>query len=55
MLDPVTTRYTEALFNLARREGALEQVERDVERLAGELAGPGVGEFFLDEIGRAHG
>ncbi len=48
MLDPVTTRYVEALFNLATREGVLDRVERDVEKLAGELTAPGVGEFYFD-------
>ena len=48
MIDPVTTRYTEALFHLAQREGVLETVERDVARLASELAAPGVEAFFLD-------
>ncbi|MEM7306927.1 MAG: ATP synthase F1 subunit delta [Planctomycetota bacterium] len=48
MIDPVTSRYTEALFGLAKREGALADVEGDVSRLAEELSAPGVGAFFLD-------
>ena len=47
-VGPVTARYAEALFNLAKREGVLDQVERDVERIAAEFATPGVGSFFLD-------
>ena len=49
MLDPVTVRYTEALFNLARSQGALDDVGRDVERLSEEFAKPAVKAFFLDE------
>jgi len=48
MLDPVTNRYAEALFGLAKREGLLDVVRSEVERLARELARPGVGEFFSD-------
>ena len=48
MIDPVTNRYVEALFGLCVREGALADVERDVQRIAAELAVPGVGEFFFD-------
>ena len=33
MLDPVTNRYAEALFNLAKRDGVLDAVRRDVESL----------------------
>jgi len=48
MLDPVTTRYTEALFNLARSGGLLDVVQGDVDRLSGELASPSVSAFFFD-------
>ncbi|MEW6074378.1 MAG: ATP synthase F1 subunit delta [Planctomycetota bacterium] len=48
MLDPVTNRYTEALFNLARRAGALDAVRLDVERLAATLDSPAVAGFFFD-------
>jgi F-type H+-transporting ATPase subunit delta len=41
-LDPVTTRWTEALFRLAKRQGVLDAVRADVERLGVELARPGV-------------
>lgn len=40
--DPVTARWTEALFNLARRQGILEDVKRDVVQLAAEVASPHV-------------
>lgn len=48
MLDPVTIRYTEALFNLARSEGELDRVRQDVERFAAELERPGVAAFVFD-------
>lgn len=39
-VDPVTARWSGALFQLARRAGVLDQVQRDVERLAAEVASP---------------
>jgi F-type H+-transporting ATPase subunit delta len=48
MIDPVTTRYVEALFHLAKERGALDAVAADVRRLGGELSKPGVGAFFAD-------
>ena len=48
MLDPVTVRYAEALFRLAKSKGELDGVSKDVERFAGELARPGVAEFVFD-------
>lgn len=48
MIDPVASRYVEALFNLAQREGVLEAVEADVARLAEAVAAPQVGDFFFD-------
>ena len=38
MLDPVTIRWTEALFNLAQEKGELERVAVDVERMGRELS-----------------
>jgi F-type H+-transporting ATPase subunit delta len=38
MLDPVTIRWTEALFNLAQARGELERVAADVERMESELS-----------------
>ena len=52
MLDPVTQRYAEALFRLARSQsvpaGTLDAVQSDVQRLATEFAQEGVGSFFVD-------
>lgn len=39
MLDPVTIRYAQALFEVARKAKALDAVQRDVERLGRELHG----------------
>jgi len=49
MIDPVTSRYAEALFGLARKRGALEAVRADVRRLAELCAGDGAGAFVFDE------
>ncbi len=46
--DPVTNRYAEALFGLAKQEGALDTVCDDVALLARELGVSAVGEFFVD-------
>ena len=46
-LDPVTTRWTEALFRLAKRQGVLETVRADVERLGVELARPGLRDWLV--------
>ena len=48
MLSPVANRYAEALFSLAKKEGALEEVRRDVGRLAAEFSHPNVANFLLD-------
>ncbi|HED65740.1 MAG TPA: ATP synthase F1 subunit delta [Planctomycetes bacterium] len=48
MLDPVTHRYAEALFCLARDEGVFDAVRADVERLGREVNADGVGDFFFD-------
>ena len=34
-IDPVTARWAHALFNVAQRANALEEVERDLEKLDG--------------------
>ncbi len=46
MIDPVTTRYAEALFALAKRRGVLEVVRRDVERFGREVQGPAASSLF---------
>ena len=48
MLDPVTSRYAEALFGLAKRNGVLDAVRSDVDRLSTELSSESVGSFFFD-------
>lgn len=50
MIDPVTSRYAEALFNLARSRSALDAVLADVERLARGLADPRALAFAFDEL-----
>lgn len=48
MLDPVTIRYAEALFNVAKKKGVLEAVASDARRLSDELASSSVSAFFFD-------
>ncbi len=48
MIDPVTSRYANALFSLAMGRGVLDAVSADVERLAREVGAPGVGDFYFD-------
>jgi len=40
MIDPVTSRYAEALYRLSHSRGALAAVRGDVERLGAALSGP---------------
>ncbi len=49
MIDPVTSRYAEALFGLAKVHGALAAVRADVARLAGALSAGGALAFVFDE------
>lgn len=44
-VGPVTSRYATALFELAREQGAIPEVQGDVERLAREVAGPAAALF----------
>lgn len=46
-IDPVTARWAGALFNLAQRQGALDEVRKDVERLGAEFANPKVRAYLL--------
>lgn len=46
-LDPVSARWAGALFNLARKAGAVEAVGGDLQRLQGELEHPKVRDFLL--------
>jgi len=48
MLDPVTNRYAEALFNLAKRGGVLDAVRRDVESLTRTIEDPAARSSLLD-------
>jgi F-type H+-transporting ATPase subunit delta len=48
MLDPVTHRYAEALFNLAKERGELDAVRRDVEGIARTIADPAAHASLLD-------
>lgn len=45
---PVTARYAEALFELARDKGLLTEIAADVEFLKGEMSDPDVSRFLLD-------
>jgi len=49
MIDPVTSRYVEALFHLAKSGGQLDAVRADVRRLATDLAEGGALTFVFDE------
>lgn len=44
----VSNRYAKALFELAKEKGVLDQVERDVEFLAAEMANDAVASFLFD-------
>lgn len=45
---PIVSRYAKALFGLAEKRGALDQVARDVERLAGEVRSPAVAKYLMN-------
>ncbi len=47
-VGPVTARYTDAIFDLAHEKGVLDEVRRDVEQLAAEVADEKVEAFLLD-------
>lgn len=46
ILDPVTTRWAEALFSVAKKAGALDEIQHDTERLSKEVASPAVASFL---------
>jgi F-type H+-transporting ATPase subunit delta len=48
ILDPVTVRYTEALFELASEKGLVDEVHADVEKIAIELADDVVRGWLFD-------
>ncbi|MBI5361646.1 MAG: ATP synthase F1 subunit delta [Planctomycetes bacterium] len=53
IVDPVTLRWAEALYGLAKKEGALGAVQSDVARLASALAAPGGADVFEPRLDRA--
>ena len=48
LVDPVTTRYTEAFFDLASEKGVVDAVRADVEMIAGEVADETVEAWLFD-------
>jgi F-type H+-transporting ATPase subunit delta len=48
IVDPVTTRYTEAFFELASDKGVVDEVRADVERIATEVGDPVVNAWLFD-------
>ncbi len=48
ILDPVTVRYTEALFGLASDKGAVDAVHADVQKFDIELSDPVVRDWLFD-------
>lgn len=46
-VDPVTARYADALFGLAKKQAALPTVEADMQRLAREVSVPAVEGFLF--------
>jgi len=49
MIDPVTNRYAEALYGLARSQGVLDSVRSDLQRLSSELREGASLSFVFDE------
>ncbi len=48
IVDPVTARYTDALFALATEQGAVAEVLADVERIGAEVADEQVSTWLFD-------
>jgi len=46
ILDPVTNRWADALFEVARKADALEAIQADTARLSAEVASPKVAAFL---------
>lgn len=53
IVDPVTLRWAEALYALARKQGAIDAVKSDVARLASSLAGASGDAVFQPRLDRA--
>ena len=47
ILDPVTNRWADALFEVAKRSDALDEIQHDTERLSREVASPKVAAFLF--------
>lgn len=47
MADPVTRRWAEALFEVAKKANALDDIQRDTERLSAEVSSPKVAAFLF--------
>lgn len=47
-VDAVSARYVEALFGLAAKQGALESVRADVEKIGAEMKSPAVRRLLVD-------
>lgn len=55
ILDPVTNRWADALFEVARRADALDEIRHDAERLSSEVAAPAVAAFlFGSSVSQEH-
>lgn len=48
IIDPVTTRYTEALFGLATDQGVVDQIRADVEKVTNEVSDETVCAWLFD-------
>lgn len=53
IVDSVTLRWAEALYGLAKKQGALGAVQADVARLASALSAPGGSDVFEPRLDRA--
>ena len=49
IVDPVTGRWADALFNLAKRSNALSEVQRDTEAIGAQFAGSAARAYLLSE------
>jgi len=49
-IDPVTTRWTGALFNLAKASGALDDVQRDITRIGVEVSHASVSSYLFSAL-----
>ncbi|MEM6675368.1 MAG: ATP synthase F1 subunit delta [Planctomycetota bacterium] len=47
ILDPVTNRWADALFEIARRANAIDEIQSDTARLSGEVSSPKVAAFLF--------